>query len=214
MKYNRYFFSLFILLLMHLAANAQANKGEKIFSANLGLSIQSVHDSEDMNKTTGTGFAINPKLGFGMNNHWIVGGELGFGLQTTKSVTSQSSLIQKNTSDLFSAGIFARKFAYLAGQLGVFAEGEILFGSGTVKQELTDGNTSTENKSTVTQFGAAVRPGIFFRLNKKYAIESTFGNLAYSYTTIKPSGGGTKTIQSAFNFSLTNYLSLGFDIIF
>lgn len=193
---------------------AQANEGEKIFIGTVNLDLSSTKDDNSNTKNTSTNFSILPKLGFGLKNHWIVGGELGFNLVQDKNSSTVTSFYQKNTTNLFSVGFFARKYKFLFDRLGVFMQGELLFGTGTQKTETSSNpGVIVTSKSTITQYGVAFKPGVFFRLSKRFAVESTFGNLGFIHTDIKNPGASGKLKNDDFNLSLTNSLSLGFDFI-
>ncbi len=204
---------LFIAIaLMGQQVSAQIQKGEKMLGASLGANrVGSEQDNVGGNdsKTHVTNFAINPQLGFGLGNNWIIGinASYAFSKQKYEQVSVGTSMQRFNA---IGAGIFLRKFHQMGSHFGLFAQGEAGYEHAKSIEKIVNG---PDNKYRSNSVNVAVRPGAFYRPNHRFILEAIVGGIGYNHSSSKPVPGGTKVTQDNIYLNFTNNLSLGFRIV-
>jgi len=204
-----------VLIVIVLQASAQLKKGEKMLGGSLGISSnelkQTYSTMPSAQKTKTTSVLISPHFGIGLGNNWIVGLMPGF----TYSGQRQSNGLNQLENRVYgiSPGVFVRKFSTIGERFGIFGQGNVSYGFTKYKSR-QDANPWTEYKQN--SFGVSLKPGAYFKPTKRFVIEATIGNIGYSRTTSKPeiNPGSQKSTSESLDFTLTNSLSLGFNLVF
>jgi hypothetical protein len=195
--------------LLLLSAGAQISKGEKMIGGELSFATGKDETSDFFTPVKTTAFTIAPQIGFGLQKNWIVGAGLGYGFLKAKSTTSGGDY-QKQTMNVVSIAVFARKFHPFNDKTGIY--GQLDLGAGFGKQKQSS-SFFTAQEGDINNITARVRPGFYFRVAKRIVLEANFGGLGYTNTTYKPEGG-KKATKSELSFTLTSAIGLGFQVIF
>ena len=164
-----------------VSANAQEygfNEGDVIVEGMLGYN--STDDTQDEVKTSN--FTFTPKAGYFITNNFALGLELGFGSNKRDDYGSTPSVEKDNVMGI---GVFGRYyFAELGQRFKVYSE--LGVGYLSYKNELEDGNGTTENKAS--GFGIDAGLGFNYFVTPKVAINFALSDLI-GYNTYKPENG-------------------------
>lgn len=147
--------------------------------------------SEDNN--TKTHVYLIPEFAWEMNDKWEFGGQL--------SLSSNSEEINDETRFGWSLTPFARYTFYRVGKVGFFCDGFVSIGGGKYSYELDEDEKVSKSGTAVS---VGFRPGISFRLNDHWCIESTVGALSYTANDDRVAGMS----PSGFGFNANNGLNL------
>ncbi|MGB8194106.1 MAG: outer membrane beta-barrel protein [Chitinophagaceae bacterium] len=198
--------ALISFVLIASKADAQLKKGEKMLGGSIAISTQKSETEFPgfpASETKQTSISILPQLGFGLGSNWIAG--INAGVNYTKAEEGTETM----KINIYTIGVFARKFHPVGERFGFFGEASAAYGRGTSKFE----NASTKRNNTT--FGVSVVPGAYFRANRRFIIEAGIGGIQYLHAVSEPSNPNVpaKSTSDIFNFSLTDNLSLGFKVI-
>ncbi len=141
-------------------------------------------------------FAIQPGVGYFINNNVAIGGTLGFVNTSSKPAGGGSSA---STSE-FGIGLMARYYTTPASQFSLFAQGAFEF-----KSQTADGGGGA------TGFGLNAKPGISYFVSKHFSIEATVGEIGFS--SLKAKGASEANNDFNFGFNLRD-LGLGLNYKF
>lgn len=202
----------FVCILIASATYSQISKGQKMIGGE--LTFQSTKNENIMfagdYKTTSV--TISPQIGFGLAGKWIVGGGVGYGYQSAKSGTGSN--YTKEIANVFSVGLFARKFHPFNDKVGIFGQLDAGTGFGKYKEKIVNGSTSvTTDERKAFNLSGRIKPGFYFKATPRLILEAGFGGLMYTHSTNKPESGGSKVTTSDFSFSILNTLSFGFQVV-
>lgn len=200
---------LFVMGAFFQQANAQIAKGEKMLGGSISFTSSKTDYTNSFNPgSKNNSFSVDPRLGFGLANNWIVG--VGIGYSYSKSKTTGNGYNSESSTSQVSPALFVRKFHPFGDKFGIFGQAEAEYSIGTAKSR--QGNIP-EAKSDINGYSVAVRPGAYFKASRRFVIEASIGSVGYSSSTTKPDGSNIKVRNSQFNASFTNNLSLGFQVI-
>lgn len=221
-------------------APAQINKGRMMLGGSFNIQNNSntskdslsggFYDQNSISKSTNVAL----RYGYFIADGFMVGvfGGLGNSSFNTKntynvpgSVPNPNPEQSKNTSNLFSAGVFTRYYKMI-GQSKFAVFGELAASAGKGKSKITYESNGVAlpkqgSEGTSTAFSAIIRPGLTYFFTNKIAAEASFGNFGYSRSKndYKDSDGSFMRSQTSsgftsnLNFSLSN-ISLGINFYF
>lgn len=158
---------------------------------------------------------INPAVGLAVNEKWVVG--ISGGFSTSKSKPSTPT--QKDESNGYSGGVFARRYATLGKNFFLFGNGDAQYSQSTRKQIF---NTDQSRSSVSKTIAVSVAPGIAYAISKRFHLEASLSNLiSLSYNKEEIDnftlGSSTTSESKAFgiatNLNPSSSLSIGFRII-
>ncbi|MBV8254436.1 MAG: outer membrane beta-barrel protein [Chitinophaga sp.] len=184
-------------------AKAQISKGDILLGGNVNVTAHSDKAKDADKKNTTTSFGISPKVGYALNNNWVVGVFAGTNFGFAKDIND-------NKAKTFSInpGIFVRNYQMLGqSKFAFFAEGNASYGFGSTK--LNDVKQGSFNS-----FNVNVQPGIAYFVTKRFMIEGMFGGASYNWKQDKNELSGAKHNYSDFNFNFTNEFALGVNFKF
>lgn len=194
-----------VLLLCSSSLYAQLAKGNIQLGGSLGYNSQ--HDrSYDPNgypySGESTSTTISPKAGFFISDRSVVGLGLSYTAQTSDAVYAGIGSLGKTDRDVFSVVPYFRSYKSLGEMAAFFIQAEASLGFGTLKFSGTSYDLSS--------YGFAVKPGFNLFLSRKWALEASFGSLAYEATKQSPenSKSSERSDKFRFNFNMAT-LSLG-----
>lgn len=194
-----------VLLLCSCSLYAQFAKGNVVLGGSLGYNSQ--HDrSYDPNgypyRGESTSITISPKAGFFISDKSAVGLSLSYTSQNSDAVYYGIGSLGKTERDLFSIIPYFRTYKSLGEIAAFFLQAEASIGFGTLKLSGSPYDLST--------YSVAVRPGFNLFLSRRWALEGTFGSLAYESTRQSPknSKSSEQSDKFGFNFNMST-LSIG-----
>lgn len=167
---------------------------------------------------TNSSFAIHPAIGVAVKDNAVVGLRIAYAHGKTEQLNGTYTNVQEQ--NIFSPGLFYRRYASLGRKFYLFGEGGAYYSHGKTTNE----TKSLEAKSTQTSntVGINFYPGVAFAVNRKIHLEVGLNNLldfSYSSGKIESVSSGTtnttKTSGFAFstNVSTTAPLSVGFRFV-
>ncbi len=201
------------VIFISIAGNTQISKGQKMIGGE--ITFRSSKDESGGNfvgpmKTKV--FIITPQVGFRLGKNWIAGVSLGYAYQNQKYAMGNS--YSKTDMNLFSAGLFARKFHPFTDVVGIFGQLDVATGIGKSKEtNVQNGTVVGTSKADALTVSAIVKPGLYFKATKKIIVEANLGGLGYTHLTNKPDSG-PKSKLGEFSFTLTSTIGLGVQIVF
>lgn len=193
-------------LLLVSGVNAQYFAGGSVSFSHTGGSIDDGTTTTD--KISTNSFSFAPQAGYILSEDLWVGVALGFGMDRTKTPTTET--IDKN--NYFGIMPFARYHVVRMNKWALGAVGRL--GAGFYTQKTETGGTTTDGPKT-TSLVFDVAPGVFYDLNDKVVLEARIGGLSlrYYYNSTKTEAGGvtTKNNSNGFNFGadLDNIFTTG-----
>ncbi len=207
---------LILLIVTSFMANAQFNKGQKVWGGNVGFSTgTSDVNVSDKNISKYTNISINPTFSKFTKSNQLVGFGVSYVYAYQKYISSNLQDYQKSRSNSFGASIFTQKFFPIAPKFffttQLKASADYSFGRN---------NYSTQTY-TVTNKGLAVAvsvtPGLTYQLTNRWLIDGYLNNLflaGYSYSWSNNPFDKRVTKNFTVSSSLTNLtsgnLALGF----
>ncbi|MBX2960983.1 MAG: outer membrane beta-barrel protein [Cyclobacteriaceae bacterium] len=165
-------------------------KGTKFIGGSFGFSTTK---SDDTYKSTG--FSIGPGMGYYIMDDLALGGFIGYNY-------SKSDYPNSNSFSTFSGiglNAFLLKNYRVANNFFFTLRPGLSFG--TSKQKYSSESFNYSNFS----LGMGISPGIMLFLNKKFALQTSIGNLGYSYERRKPDNGSESI--NTHNFGVNGTLS-------
>jgi len=130
-----------------------------------------------------------------------------------------STTAQKDESNGFSAGLFARRYAPLSKNFFLFGDGGVQYSQSKREQIFNTDQSRNSDTKTIT---VAVAPGIAYAISKRFHLEAYLNdlvNLSYTKNEIDDFTLGSKTTSKTKNFGLaTNFnpsssLYIGFRVL-
>jgi outer membrane protein len=182
---------------------AQPAAGKIFIGGNLSFNAYTNKDKNggttDVNTKT-VNYGVRPFAGYFLNDKIAIG----LGLEMEGYVQKYPGDITSKSSQFgFEFNPFARY--YLFGEnMGIFIEADLTAGFGTNKTTVGDVSSSRNFNS----FGTTVKPGFYYYVSPKFALEASIGSIGYSHSSSE-TGSDSKDITSGFNLSLYSGLSLG-----
>ena len=125
-------------------------------------------------KSSNSNFNINPKAGYFIADNIALGLGINYSRYLSKSKVNGIEEQEAYKNNSFGISPFGRYYKMLGDRAGFFGQLTVSFGSG--KDESGDFTTRK-----YTSVGAGVAPGFVFFATPKIGIETTIGNLGYSY---------------------------------
>ncbi len=184
-------------------AKAQISKGDILLGGNVNVNTHSQKTKDADDKLTTTSFGVSPKVGYALNNNWVVGVFAGTNFGFAKDANNN-----KTKSLSIAPGIFVRNYQMLGqSKFAFFAEGNASYGFGNTKY-------NGDKLNSFNSFNVNVAPGIAYFVTKRFMIEGQFGGLGYNWKQTKAEGTGTKVNTSDFNFNFTQEFALGVNFKF
>ncbi|SIO48473.1 outer membrane beta-barrel protein [Chitinophaga niabensis] len=185
-------------------ANAQVKKGNILLGGTVGVGTSSLKTEGVDGKSSATNFEISPKVGYAVNDKWVVGVFANTAFNNAKSITDVKT---KSTS--IAPGIFVRNYHNLGeSKFAFFGEANVSYGFGQTK--VADTKTG---KYTIID--ANVVPGIAYFVTKRFNIEGVFGGINFASRKDTPQApAGPETTSTSFGLEFTKQFNLGVNWLF
>jgi len=144
------------LAVAFLAVNVNAQQGSVMLGGGLTVSINNTSTESDDGETF-TDFGIFPSFLYFLTDRFALGGQIGFGIQTTSLDASDATLT--------SIGVGGRYYFLQTQRFGIFAHAALDFGF--ANNDYYIGNNTTLN--SMIAFG--IIPGIQYFINDRWSVE-------------------------------------------
>lgn len=221
------FFLFLSLIFISFNSIAQYGKGTQLLAGSFGYNNNqgnSRDTSINSNVRNSTYYQLNlfARYGFFVTNHWLVGAFGNYSNSLSKGSSSYSggnpgSYSYHNNSEQYTLGLFGRYYQNISGRFSWFVQISAGAGAGKGSYNSTSINSTTyvESHSNSKTFSANLNftPGIIYFLNSKFALETTFGNVGYTYNQTRNFIGGVQVnenknsnFNSNFLFNFSNVL--------
>ncbi len=179
------------LVMLGLAVGAKAQKGTTLLYGNFDFQARKDYSQ----------IGLNPGVGFGLNDNWTVGANLGM-------------YAGKGQYPGFQAGPFVRYTKKLSDVFSVY--GQLNAGYSNVAGTFKSGGASISNfggnpavnsfsQGKGNAFGANITPAVFINVKNGFGINVNFGGIGFE--NYKPNGG-----SSSNNFGITFGQGMGLGI--
>ncbi len=125
---------------------------------------------------------FSPSISWAIKDNLVFGVTLGYGYQ--KNTDTQADTVY-NKTQTYSGGVFLRKYKYLGSGFSLFAQGNLYY-----NYTKTDNHNGLQNYQTNSSsvVGLGFNPGVAYRINSHWQIETIFPNLGYiNYSHTKQS---------------------------
>lgn len=168
--------TVFIVFLSHAqqSQQTQIKKGTVFIGGSIGFSKQSPsNDNPNNYYQKSTNVNLFPSIGWAIKDNLVFGVTLGYGYQKN-SQAPVDTLYNKNQT--YSAGVFLRKYKYLGSGFSLFGQSNLFYTYG--KTTNYDGSQFYQTYSSYL-FGLNFNPGVAYRINAHWQIETSLPNLGY-----------------------------------
>lgn len=188
-------------------AKAQVAKGDILVGGTVGINSNTYKANDDSDdKTVNTNFFVSPKVGFALNDKWMIGVFAQSEFNTEKTETA--GVESKDNTNMIIPGVFVRNYHMIGGsKFAFFGEANVGYGFGQTKVA----GTKVSKESGIY---ANVQPGISYFVTKCFVVEGIFGGLSYMNTTSEAEGTGIKSKNSNIDFQFTQQFQLGVSFLF
>ncbi len=176
------FFMMAALCAIGFVTNAQIQKGATIG----GLSLSFGTTDQNSNATRLNSFAINPRIGYFLNNNLSLGMEFNYNISkldgefydyfdtSTNSIQSSFGFKEEN----FGLSPFARYYIHIKENFKFFGQANLTFQINSYKN-IDDTGYLYRTDYTFKGFGASLNPGFAFLPSGKWDIELSFPLISY-----------------------------------
>ncbi len=201
-------------------AQAQLTKGDWFLNVYADLAIQP-GDKPIANSTSITQnnyLTIRPSVGFLLNEHWALGGQIGYMYSKFKNESADGTFQQFQNSG-GSVGIFAKRFFNISEKCLFSLNASVDYSRGVAKYDysfiligLNGPDTFFDNSSNPTDaIRINIRPSFLFFPSPKWGFQASVGNLGYSYERRDLNNSGDNTQVFGFDW---NFVSIGVNYFF
>ncbi|MBN3581203.1 hypothetical protein JYB64_02320 [Algoriphagus aestuarii] len=194
MKKLMFLLSLTQLLIFN--ANAQLEKGSIMLSGNMNYStsnsnsVSKIVSPSPVNSTTNgnfNSFTFNPKVGFTLNNNWVIGPMLV--LSSSKGTSENNWLSGSNAvtdyvtteNSSFGGGAFARKYIPFNEYFSAFGEVNATVNDRKEYRKSENSSESEESENKYNEIRGSIHAGLAYFPKKWMAIELSANILQYSH---------------------------------
>ena len=179
----------------------QIKKGTVFIGGSIGFSKQSASDNNPYYYPKATNINFSPSIGWAIKDNLVFGVTLGYGYQKNTQVQDSNY----NKSNTYNVGVFLRKYKSLGSGFFIFAQGNLNYNY--TKTKNYDGAQNDQDNST-SVVGLGFNPGVAYRINSHWQIETIFPNLGYvNYNHTKYSN--VLAPPNTFQHSNVNTFSIG-----
>lgn len=178
--------TLVALTIAHLS-HSQINKGALLLEG--GLSFSQSEYTDDFNSSAisnlyevkMTQFSLSPRIGYFVNETFLIGIGAGYSFSGTKSESSDSlRLANDRSTNIFSISPYVRKYIVLSDKFYLDVTGRLSAGMGWTKYDMNSDRTED-----VFKVGVDIIPGFTYFVNPKWAVTANFGRIYYDYSQRK-----------------------------
>lgn len=208
---------------------SQTEKGKMFIGGQVGLTgnTMSIMDSLSLGDHNKAEFTISPNIGYFIKDNFAIGGTVTFGTNNitdsneTFYSTSKFKYTNNTNSIIYGIGGFARKYINITDKFKFYVNYGINYQYETQKSTYSSNNPDYTNlaiqKIEVSSISFAVTPGLVYFITPKIGIQTTFGNLNYSFSSYKNTSLNYENYNNSTNYGLNlnfSSLSIGLNYYF
>jgi hypothetical protein len=188
--------AVFIVFLSHAQQSqqdqlSQIKKGTVFIGGSVGFNRTTPSGDPNNYYQKATNINFSPSIGWAIKDNLVFGVSLVYGYQKVTNVPADSVYAKTQT---YGAGVFLRKYKYLGSGFSLFAQGNLSFNYAKTDNHNGSQNYQVSSSSTV---GLGFNPGVAYRINRHWQLETIFPNLGYinynhskqTYPQVPPSPG-------------------------
>lgn len=204
-------------------AYSQIGKGNKFIGGRINLYGNNDSHSDTVSNYNSRNFStyIIPNIGFFIKDNFAVGANLQLGIINNSSYTEYSNQIPSKTGNKYNSisygiGGFARYYKKITDNFLLFVNGGVSYAYQTKKIVSTNSIFPNNEPFEAIQqsVSVAVSPGLVYFITPKLGIESSFGNLNYTYSSSKNKKPINENVNSSQYGINLNYLAFGLSYYF
>ena len=213
-----------VLLTFALAAFAFTASAQWIAGGQIGFNHQGAHDDNYLpGSTSATSFAVQPKVGYNLNENWQIGATIVFGYDYNRAYMGADNTYNSQVDLQFGISPYARYSYGVWKKWSLFVEGSFIFGMSpkSTAYNVVNGNeNSTELNNDVTFLGVGLVPGMNCKLSDKFSLDLYLDVASISWSLVNRNGFSSHDFTVGANFdarTITNYLNnfrIGFNYHF
>lgn len=131
-------------------------------------------------------FQLRPSIGFFVSDGFELGITAGYDYSDYVRNSSTQTYATANSYEVksYTAGVYARKYKFLAANVAVFGQGDINYiVSDVISEFVGSGAFNTykaDYRSDVKHFSVNLRPGVSFFVHDRISLNALYGTLSYS----------------------------------
>lgn len=201
---KRQFYLLTAGLLSVCVAHAQLKKGDILLGGNVNFYRQAVNPVSANNPVDQTNFSFTPSVARAVKDDLIVGLNLTYTYNKTKSGTPAYI----STQGGYGLGVFVRKYKTLGAGFALFAEGD-LGGMYQLSKSYADGGTKPPADKSYS-INAGFYPGIAYFISKHVQLETGLQNMGYIQYAHAKTGQDVAEVKSS-TFTVGSSLNQAFN---
>jgi hypothetical protein len=185
-----------VVLALPLISQAQLTKGTWYTGGSASFNDQNVQGRIAGEMDNNTTFGLTPKVGYMVSDKWAVGLTMGYsGSHSTYAPVTQpygahgqlSTLNVQSSSNIFSSGIFTRRFFPISDKFLFTLDGAVNFSransSNTTAATPVGGGPTTTDRENAPYYsvGVSLRPLFIFFPSPRWGLEAGLGSLTFSH---------------------------------
>jgi hypothetical protein len=214
------------LLTFALAAFAFTASAQWVMGGQIGFGHNGAHnDTYTAGSTSTTAVAVQPKLGYNLNENWQIGATIVVGYDYTRNYTMNEDSYNSTGNLQFGISPYARYTYGIWKKWNLFVEGSFVFGMSpeTTTHTYANGNevgTGVKNGDDVTMLRIGIVPGLNCKLSDSFSLDLYLDVASLSWMMINTTGFDTHDFSFGANFdsrTITDYLNnfrIGFNYHF
>lgn len=163
------------------------NKGTKFIGGSFSFSSMKIDETYKY-----SGVSIGPGMGYYIQDDLAFGGFLSYNF----SKNEQPNINSSSTFSGIGINVFILKNYRITNNFFFTLQPQLSVGSG--KQEYSN---IIANDYSRFDFGLGISPGMMFFVSRKFALQTSLGNLSYGYERRKPESGGNTSNTHSFGLN-------------
>jgi len=205
--------SILILLTFFVikASYSQTEKGKMFIGGQINVSGNSQNrlDTLYKNNYKSKGITLSPTFGYFIKDNIAIGANITFRYLNSKQTNKYTNITptsrsDKSTSIGYGIGGFVRYYSNINDKFKFFLQGDLSYLK--TEQKVTQSNYPIDQDYTNNSISCLISPGLVYFVTPNFGIQTTFGNLNYSFNIQKDK---TKSYD---NHYITNNYGLNLNI--
>ena len=187
---NKLFLTALLFVLVHTSF-AQLQKGTWVTTGNISYlrenqELKAATDAQPKFEGKYESLQLRPSIGFLVSDGFELGITAGYYYSDYVRNTATKTYATANSYEIksYTAGVYARKYKFLAANVAVFGQGDVNFVSSDVLSEFVGSGAFNTYKaifrSDVQHFSVNLRPGVSFFVHDRISLNAMYGALSYS----------------------------------
>ena len=214
-----------ILLTLALVAFGMTASAQWVMGGQIGFGHNGTHnDNYTAGSTSTTAVAVQPKLGYNLNENWQIGATIVVGYDYTRNYGGAEDTYNSTANLQFGISPYVRYTYGIWKKWNLFVEGSFVFGMSpeTTTYAYVNGNEvgNVKNGDDVTFLSVGIIPGLNCKLSDKFSLDLYLDVASLTWNMVNTNGFDTHDFSFGANLdrrTITNYLNnfrIGFNYHF